>query len=76
MTDLSNTELWAIGNEAVAGTLFTNATDALNNPDSAKRSQGPQDKRTFRRKPPTERLCGRRSAQGRNREGRQAPKTP
>lgn len=33
---LSNTELWAIGNEAVAGTMFTNAIDALKNPDSAK----------------------------------------
>ncbi|PSJ57283.1 branched-chain amino acid ABC transporter substrate-binding protein [Kumtagia ephedrae] len=32
---LSNTEYWAIGNEAAAGTLFTNATDALQNPDSA-----------------------------------------
>ncbi len=32
---LSNTEYWAIGNDAAAGTLFTNATDALKNPDSA-----------------------------------------
>lgn len=32
---LSNTEYWAIGNEAAAGTLFTNATDALKNPASA-----------------------------------------
>lgn len=32
---LSNTEYWAIGNEAAQGTLFTNATDALKNPDSA-----------------------------------------
>ncbi|MFC3076342.1 branched-chain amino acid ABC transporter substrate-binding protein [Shinella pollutisoli] len=32
---LSNTEYWAIGNEAAAGTLFTNASDALKNPDSA-----------------------------------------
>ncbi|XUX11287.1 branched-chain amino acid ABC transporter substrate-binding protein [Aminobacter sp. BA135] len=32
---LSNTEFWAIGNEAAAGTLFTNATDALKNPASA-----------------------------------------
>ncbi|MGB5801217.1 MAG: branched-chain amino acid ABC transporter substrate-binding protein, partial [Mesorhizobium sp.] len=32
---LSNTEYWAIGNQAAAGTLFTNATDALKNPDSA-----------------------------------------
>ncbi|MFU0505063.1 branched-chain amino acid ABC transporter substrate-binding protein [Pseudaminobacter sp. NGMCC 1.201702] len=32
---LSNTEYWAIGNEAAAGTIFTNATDALKNPDSA-----------------------------------------
>ncbi len=33
---LSNSELWAIGNEAVAGTIFTNAIDALKSPDSAK----------------------------------------
>ena len=32
---LSNTEFWAIGNEAAAGTIFTNASDALKNPDSA-----------------------------------------
>ena len=32
---LSNTEFWAIGNEAAAGTLFTNASDALKNPASA-----------------------------------------
>ncbi|MFC5387290.1 branched-chain amino acid ABC transporter substrate-binding protein [Aquamicrobium segne] len=32
---LSNTEYWAIGNEAAAGTLFTNAADALKNPASA-----------------------------------------
>ncbi|MCV3238987.1 branched-chain amino acid ABC transporter substrate-binding protein [Mesorhizobium sp. ZC-5] len=32
---LSNSEFWAIGNEAAAGTIFTNATDALKNPDSA-----------------------------------------
>lgn len=32
---LSNTEYWAIGNQAAQGTLFTNATDALKNPDSA-----------------------------------------
>jgi branched-chain amino acid transport system substrate-binding protein len=32
---LSNTEYWAIGNEAAAGTIFTNATDALKNPASA-----------------------------------------
>lgn len=32
---LSNTEFWAIGGETAAGTLFTNATDALKNPDSA-----------------------------------------
>ena len=32
---LSNTEFWAIGNEAAAGTIFTNATDALKNPASA-----------------------------------------
>ncbi len=31
---LSNTEFWAIGNEAAAGTLFTNASDALKSPDS------------------------------------------
>ncbi len=32
---LSNTEFWAIGNEAAAGTLFTNATDTLKNQSSA-----------------------------------------
>lgn len=32
---LSNTEYWAIGNEAAAGTLFTNASDALKRPSSA-----------------------------------------
>ncbi|MDX3926794.1 MAG: branched-chain amino acid ABC transporter substrate-binding protein [Shinella sp.] len=32
---LSNSEFWAIGNEAAAGTIFTNASDALKNPDSA-----------------------------------------
>ncbi len=32
---LSNTEFWAIGNETAAGTVFTNASDALKNPDSA-----------------------------------------
>jgi branched-chain amino acid transport system substrate-binding protein len=31
---LSNTEYWAIGNDAAAGTIFTNASDALKNPDS------------------------------------------
>jgi branched-chain amino acid transport system substrate-binding protein len=32
---LSNTEFWAIADQTGAGTLFTNATDALRNPDSA-----------------------------------------
>lgn len=32
---LSNTEFWAIAGEAAAGSLFTNATDAQKNPDSA-----------------------------------------
>lgn len=32
---LSNTEFWSIGNEAAAGTLFTNASDASQNPNSA-----------------------------------------
>jgi branched-chain amino acid transport system substrate-binding protein len=32
---LSNTEYWAIANDAAAGTLFTNAADALKNPASA-----------------------------------------
>lgn len=32
---LSNSEFWAIGNEAAEGTVFTNASDALKNPDSA-----------------------------------------
>ncbi|MGV1838124.1 branched-chain amino acid ABC transporter substrate-binding protein [Rhizobium rhizogenes] len=31
---LSNSEYWAIANEAAAGTIFTNASDALKNPDS------------------------------------------
>ncbi|MBM7046981.1 MULTISPECIES: branched-chain amino acid ABC transporter substrate-binding protein [Rhizobium] len=31
---LSNTEYWAIANDAAAGTVFTNASDALKNPDS------------------------------------------
>ena len=31
---LSNSEYWAIGNEAAGGTLFTNASDALKSPDS------------------------------------------
>ncbi|MGG6892960.1 MULTISPECIES: branched-chain amino acid ABC transporter substrate-binding protein [Rhizobium] len=31
---LSNTEYWAIANNSAAGTLFTNASDALKNPDS------------------------------------------
>ncbi|MGQ3279447.1 MAG: branched-chain amino acid ABC transporter substrate-binding protein, partial [Shinella sp.] len=33
---LSNSEYWAIGNEAAGGTLFTNASDALKSPDSQK----------------------------------------
>ncbi|MDW6022516.1 branched-chain amino acid ABC transporter substrate-binding protein [Mesorhizobium sp. BAC0120] len=32
---LSNTEYWAIGNEAAAGTIFTNATDVTKSPASA-----------------------------------------
>jgi branched-chain amino acid transport system substrate-binding protein len=32
---LSNTEFWTIGTEAAAGTIFTNASDALKSPDSA-----------------------------------------
>lgn len=31
---LSNTEFWTIGTKAAAGTVFTNASDALKNPDS------------------------------------------
>jgi len=31
---LSNSEYWTIGNEAAAGTIFTNASDALKNDDS------------------------------------------
>ena len=31
---LSNTEFWAIGTDAAAGTIFTNASDATKNPDS------------------------------------------
>lgn len=41
---LSNTEFWAIGNEAAAGTIFTNASDALKNPDSADAVQVLKDK--------------------------------
>lgn len=37
---LSNTEFWAIGNEAAAGTLFTNAIDATKNPASAAAVEG------------------------------------
>ncbi len=32
---LSNSELWTIGDKNAAGTIFTNATDALKNPASA-----------------------------------------
>ncbi|MDG4877261.1 branched-chain amino acid ABC transporter substrate-binding protein [Mesorhizobium sp. WSM4935] len=32
---ISNTEYWAIANEAAAGTIFTNASDAAKNPASA-----------------------------------------
>ena len=32
---LSNTEFWSIGDKAAEGTIFTNASDALQNPDSA-----------------------------------------
>ncbi|GGA84286.1 branched chain amino acid ABC transporter substrate-binding protein [Brucella endophytica] len=32
---LSNTEYWAIGNDAAAGTIFTNAVDATKNPAAA-----------------------------------------
>ncbi|MEO5757218.1 MAG: branched-chain amino acid ABC transporter substrate-binding protein [Mesorhizobium sp.] len=32
---LSNTEYWAIANDAAAGTIFTNASDATKNPASA-----------------------------------------
>lgn len=32
---LSNTEYWAIANQAAAGTIFTNASDATKNPASA-----------------------------------------
>jgi branched-chain amino acid transport system substrate-binding protein len=46
---LSNTEYWAIGNQAAAGTLFTNASDALKNPDSAEAVQVLKD-RISRRK--------------------------
>jgi len=31
---LSNTEFWAIGTDAVGGTIFTNASDATKSPDS------------------------------------------
>ena len=37
---LSNTEFWAIGNDAAAGTLFTNASDAMKNPDFGRCRQG------------------------------------
>jgi branched-chain amino acid transport system substrate-binding protein len=41
---LSNTEYWAIGNQAAAGTLFTNASDALKNPASAEAVQALKEK--------------------------------
>ena len=41
---LSNTEFWAIGGDTAAGTLFTNATDALKNPDSAQAVAALKDK--------------------------------
>lgn len=41
---LSNTEFWAIGNEAVAGTLFTNASDALKSTDSAEAVEALKEK--------------------------------
>ncbi|KFC74035.1 High-affinity leucine-specific transport system, periplasmic binding protein [Bosea sp. LC85] len=41
---LSNTEFWAIADETASGTLFTNATDALKNPDSAEAVKVLKDK--------------------------------
>ncbi len=41
---LSNTEFWSIGNEAAAGTLFTNASDASKNPASGEAIKALQDK--------------------------------
>ncbi|MBB3458893.1 branched-chain amino acid transport system substrate-binding protein [Rhizobium sp. BK313] len=41
---LSNTEYWAIGNEAAAGTIFTNASDALKNPDSQSAAKALQER--------------------------------
>lgn len=41
---LSNTEFWSIGNEAAAGTLFTNASDASKNPASTDAIKALQDK--------------------------------
>jgi len=41
---LSNTEYWAIGNEAAAGTMFTNASDALKSADSAEAVEALKEK--------------------------------
>ncbi|KAA0695552.1 branched-chain amino acid ABC transporter substrate-binding protein [Neorhizobium sp. P12A] len=41
---LSNTEFWTIGTSAAAGTVFTNASDALKNPDSQAAAKALQDR--------------------------------
>jgi branched-chain amino acid transport system substrate-binding protein len=41
---LSNSEFWTIGTEAAAGTIFTNASDALKSPDSAAAAKALKDR--------------------------------
>ncbi len=41
---LSNSEFWTIGTSAAAGTVFTNASDAMKNPDSQAAAKALQDK--------------------------------
>lgn len=41
---LSNTEFWTIGTDAAAGTIFTNASDALKNPDSQAAAKALQER--------------------------------
>ena len=41
---LSNTEFWSIGDKAAQGTIFTNASDALQSPDSAAAAKALKDR--------------------------------
>ena len=69
---LSNTEFAAIGGDHATGTLFTNATDALKNPDSAQARLRAEGEGHPAGSLHAQRLCRGRGAQGRDREGRQA----